>query len=139
FPEESAASTTSAMSLQGINSRPPVPSRTLFQNDLLHQFGADDFPNFGAFVRKLLGWLFAAENRLSKHLSLGGYAVQGSVVLVFDRKTQVPIFGTVPGLFEEYFIVHDHSLTFLLIKYGFAGLAQTGEISVDSGGLNPDQ
>ena len=60
------------------------------------------------------------------------------MVLVFDRKAQVPIFGTVLGFFEEHFIVHDRSLTFLLIEDGFAGLAQTGEISVDGRGLNPN-
>src|SRR5580692_3025046 len=111
----------------------------LLEDDLLQEFGADHFADLGSLVSQLLGGLFAAEDLVAKHFAFRSEAVHGSVVFVFNREANVPIFGIVLGLLEEEFVIHDRPILLLGIEKGLGRFAKAGEIRVHLSGLHPDQ
>ena len=61
------------------------------------------------------------------------------MVLVFDGKADVPVFGIVAGFLEKELVIHNQPLALFLIQKRFAGLTQAGEILVHVGRFYPNQ
>src|ERR1017187_245502 len=116
-----------------------INSPPLFQEDFLQQLRADDLPNFGALLVKLLSGSFTTQDLVAHRLTLRRQTVQGGVVLVLDGDADVPILGAVLGLLEEDLVVDDRALLLTFLVDRFGGLAQHGEIGIHVRGLNADQ
>src|SRR5438552_15875653 len=100
---------------------PPFENREgrgipLLKHDLLKQFRTDDFAYLLAFFCALLSLLFAAHDLVTHRFAFGGQAVHGSVILVFDRKSKVPILRATVCFFEEDLVIDDRSRTFFLLE-----------------------
>src|SRR6266566_3479196 len=100
---------------------PPFENREgrgipLLKHDLLKQFRTDDFAYLLAFFCDLLSLLFAAHDLVTHRFAFGGQAVHGSMILVFDRKSKVPILRATGCFLEEDLVIDDHSRTFFLLE-----------------------
>src|SRR6266700_744208 len=111
----------------------PHPSKTakgeasrLLKHDLLQQFRTDDFAYLLALFCDLLSLLFAAHDLVTHRLAFGGQAVHGSVILVFDLKSNVPILRTTVCFLEEDLVIDDRSRTFFLLEQWLGGMTQAG-------------
>src|SRR5205809_1423438 len=110
---------------------PPFENREgrgipLLKHDLLKQFRTDDFAYLLALFCDLLRLLFATHDLVTHRLAFGGQAVHGSVILVFDRKSNVPILRTTVCFLEEDLVIDDRSRTFFLLEQWLGGLTQAG-------------
>src|SRR5437899_1162452 len=101
----------------------PHPSKTakgeasrLLKHDLLKQFRTDDFAYLLALFCDLLRLLFAAHDLVTHRLALCGQAVHGSVILVLDRKSKVPILRAAVCFLKEDLVIDDRSRTFFLLE-----------------------
>src|SRR5438874_11113614 len=103
----------------------PHPSKTakggatrhpLLKHDLLKQFRTDDFAYLLALFCDLLRLLFAAHDLVTHRLAFCGQAVHGSMILVFDRKSKVPILRASGCFLEEDLVIDDRSRTFFLLE-----------------------
>src|SRR5947199_10521570 len=101
----------------------PHPSKTakgwgipLLKHDLLQQFRTDDFAYLLALFCDLLRLLFATHDLVTHRLAFSGQAVHGSVILVFDRKSNVPILRAAVCFLEEDLVIDDRSRTFFLLE-----------------------
>src|SRR5438270_10229015 len=100
---------------------PPFENREgraipILKHDLLKQFRTDDFAYLLAFFCDLLSLLFAAHDLVTHRFAFGGQAVHGSMILVFDRKSKVPILRATGCFLEEDLVIDDHSRTFFLLE-----------------------
>src|SRR5436190_24211726 len=100
---------------------PPFENREgrgipLLKHDLLKQSRTDDFAYLLAFFCDLLSLLFAVHDLATHRFAFGGQAVHGSMILVFDRKSKVPILRATGCFLEEDLVIDDHSRTFFLLE-----------------------
>src|SRR5437870_10796134 len=110
---------------------PPFENREgrgipLLKHDLLKQFRTDDFAYLLALFCDLLRLLFATHDLVTHRLAFGGQAVHGSVILVLDRKSKVPILRAAVCFLDEDLEMDDRSRTFFLLEYWPRGLRQPG-------------
>src|SRR2546428_11504526 len=77
----------------------------LLKHDLLQQFRTDDFAYLLALFCDLLRLLFATHDLVTHRLAFCGQAVHGSVILVLDRKSKVPILRAAVCFLEEDLVI----------------------------------
>src|SRR5205807_7352261 len=100
----------------------------LLKHDLLQQFRTDDFAYLLALFCDLLRLLFATHDLVTHRLAFCGQAVHGGMILVFDRKSKVPILRATVCFFDEDLAIDDHSRTFFLLEQWLRGLTPAGYI-----------
>src|SRR5437773_9996672 len=98
----------------------------LLKHDLLQQFRTDDFAYLLALFCDLLRLLFATHDLVTHRLAFCGQAVHGSMILVFDRKSKVPLLRGTGCLFADDLVVDERFRTLFLIGYWLGGVTQAG-------------